>query len=125
MPDGIRHDAEVTFVNRFTVHGPAAEFEEVFARTSAFMARQPGFVRHSLLRELDDPAAYVNLAVWADRASFQRAVGRPEFAPHATALRALSRSENGLFAARLSVSGQGLEDLAEGLDDPVLGVRGE
>ncbi|MER8048067.1 antibiotic biosynthesis monooxygenase family protein [Streptomyces sp. NPDC094032] len=125
MPEGMDHDAEVMFVNRFTVHGPAEEFEEVFARTSAFMARQPGFVRHRLLRELDDPAAYVNLAVWADRASFLRAVGRPEFAPHAAALRALSRSENGLFATRLSVSGQGLEDVPEGLDDPVLGVGGE
>ncbi|MEU6605320.1 antibiotic biosynthesis monooxygenase family protein [Streptomyces shenzhenensis] len=95
---------EVTFVNRFTVHGAPEEFEEVFARTSAFMARQPGFVRHSLLREVDDPAGYVNLAVWTDRASFQRAVRQPGFAPHAAALRELSRSENGLFTARLSVT---------------------
>ncbi|MDH6213149.1 antibiotic biosynthesis monooxygenase family protein [Streptomyces pseudovenezuelae] len=95
---------EVTFVNRFTVHGPAEEFEEVFARTSAFMARRPGFVRHSLLREADGAADYVNIAVWTDRASFQQAVQHPEFAPHAAALRALSRSENGLFTARLSVT---------------------
>ncbi|MFI1712119.1 antibiotic biosynthesis monooxygenase family protein [Streptomyces litmocidini] len=98
------HGPEVTFVNRFTVHGTAEEFEEVFARTSAFMARQPGFVRHSLLREVDDPVVYVNLAVWTDRASFRRAVRHPEFAPHAAALRALSRSANGLFTARLSVT---------------------
>lgn len=98
------HDPEVTFVNRFTVLGTAEEFEEVFARTSAFMARQPGFVRHNLLREVDDPAGYVNLAVWTDQASFQRAVCHPEFAPHAAALRALSRSVNGLFTARLSVT---------------------
>ncbi|MCQ6556732.1 antibiotic biosynthesis monooxygenase [Streptomyces sp. C10-9-1] len=98
------HGPEVTFVNRFTVHGSTAEFEEVFAGTSAFMARQPGFVRHSLMREVDDPAGYVNLAVWTDRASFQEAVRRPEFVPHAAALRALSRSENGLYTARLSVT---------------------
>ncbi|MBV2153189.1 antibiotic biosynthesis monooxygenase [Kitasatospora sp. SUK 42] len=105
--------AEVTFVNRFTVHGPAEEFEEVFDRTSAFMARQPGFVRHTLLREVDDPAGYVNLAVWRDRDSFRRAVGHPDFVPHATALRSLSRSENGLYAARLS------RPAADGTDRPV------
>ncbi|MEU2117301.1 antibiotic biosynthesis monooxygenase family protein [Streptomyces sp. NPDC016459] len=101
---------EVTFVNRFTVHGAPEEFEEVFARTSAFMARQPGFVRHSLLREVDDPAGYVNLAVWTDRVSFRRAVGDPGFAPHAAALRALSRSENGLFTACLSVAAAGAQE---------------
>ncbi|KQX56385.1 antibiotic biosynthesis monooxygenase [Streptomyces sp. Root66D1] len=93
----------MTFVNRFTVHGEPEEFEAVFTRTSAFMARQPGFVRHSLLREVDDPERYVNLAVWTDRDAFRRAVAQPGFAPHAAALRALSRSENGLFTARLSV----------------------
>jgi monooxygenase len=99
--------SEVTFVNRFTVHGPTEEFEEVFAQTSAFMARQPGFVRHSLLRDVDHPDGYVNLAVWTDSDSFRRAVKHPEFAPHAAALRALSRSENALFAPRLSVTAAG------------------
>nr|3KG1_A Chain A, SnoaB [Streptomyces nogalater]3KG1_B Chain B, SnoaB [Streptomyces nogalater]3KG1_C Chain C, SnoaB [Streptomyces nogalater] len=97
--DGVDAD-EVTFVNRFTVHGAPAEFESVFARTAAFFARQPGFVRHTLLRERDKDNSYVAIAVWTDHDAFRRALAQPGFLPHATALRALSTSEHGLFTAR-------------------------
>lgn len=91
----------ITFINRFTVHGAPEEFERVFASTSEFMARQPGFLDHTLLRHLDDRAAYVNIACWSDEKSLRRAVTRPEFAPHAAALRVLSTSEPNLYSPRL------------------------
>lgn len=88
----------VIFINRFTVHGTPEEFERVFAGTSEFMARQPGFLEHTLLRHLGECAAYVNIAHWSDEESFRRAVTQPEFAAHARALRALSTSEPNLYS---------------------------
>ncbi|WP_037870355.1 antibiotic biosynthesis monooxygenase family protein [Streptomyces sp. SPB074] len=94
-------DGAVTFLNTFTVHAEAGVFEEEFARTSAFMARQPGFVRHTLCRHTEQPGQYVNVAEWRDAASFRAAVSHPDFGPHASALRALSESRPALYEARL------------------------
>lgn len=90
-------DPAITFVNRFVVHGPTGEFERTFAQTSDFMCRQPGFLRHTLVRHVTEPAAYVNIAHWSDEESFRRALEQPEFAAHASALRALSRTEPNLY----------------------------
>jgi heme-degrading monooxygenase HmoA len=91
----------VTFINRFTVHGPPEEFARVFARTSEFMERQPGFLEHTLLRQVGERTAYINIAYWSNEESLRRAVTQPEFAAHASALRALSTSEPNLY--RLSL----------------------
>lgn len=87
----------VTFVNRFEVSGPAAEFERAFEATSDFFRAQPGFVSHRMLRHLERPGHYVNLAEWRDVDSFRKAVGHPGFEPHARTLRALATSDPGLY----------------------------
>ncbi|MET9502703.1 antibiotic biosynthesis monooxygenase family protein [Streptomyces sp. NPDC006622] len=91
----------VTFVNTFTVHAEPEVFEKEFARTSEFMARQPGFVRHTLSRHAERPGQYVNVAEWRDAAAFRAAVSHPDFRPHAGALRALSESRPELYLVRL------------------------
>jgi heme-degrading monooxygenase HmoA/uncharacterized protein YndB with AHSA1/START domain len=88
----------VTLVNSFTVSGSAEEFEKAFAETSAFFAEQPGFIEHSLLKKLDEPNAYVNVARWTDHRSLRQAVAKPEFQPHETALRTLATSSPKLFS---------------------------
>jgi monooxygenase len=88
---------DVTFVNRFTVHGDSAEFERVFADTAVFLTRQPGFIRHTLVRHLTEPGSYVNIAHWSSETDLRRAVGLPEFQAHAKALRAVSSSEPNLY----------------------------
>ncbi|MFD7229140.1 SDR family oxidoreductase [Streptomyces sp. NPDC059881] len=88
----------VTFINTFTLSAPPEEFEAAFALTSQFMARQPGFREHTLVRGTKDPTRYVNIARWDDTASLQRAVSQPEFQTHAAALRALSSSDPQLYA---------------------------
>ncbi|MFF6905510.1 antibiotic biosynthesis monooxygenase family protein [Streptomyces sp. NPDC012389] len=96
----------VTFVNRFTLVGSAAEFEAAFAETAEFLCRRPGFRSHSLLvPATDDGAAdgsrsYVNIAVWDDEACFRSALAHPEFPAHAKTLRALATSEPALYRAR-------------------------
>ncbi len=87
----------IVFVNRFTVTGPQADFESAFAATSEFFRTQPGFLRHRLLKHADEPGAYVNVAEWEDRASFERALAQPEFAAHRAALRALGTGEPNLY----------------------------
>ncbi|MET8082269.1 antibiotic biosynthesis monooxygenase family protein [Streptomyces sp. NPDC005303] len=87
----------ITLINRFEVTGSVEEFERVFDSTSEFFAAQPGFVRHRLLRHVDEPGRYVNVADWEDEPSFRRALQQPEFGAHRTALRALSNSEPNLY----------------------------
>lgn len=96
----------VTFVNRFTLNASVEEFERVFAETAAFMARQPGFVRHTLSRHVDRAYEYLNIAQWRDLESFRAAVKHPDFQPHATALRALSRSDPNLYRPCQTVTGE-------------------
>ncbi|GGQ86092.1 antibiotic biosynthesis monooxygenase family protein [Couchioplanes azureus] len=87
----------VVFVNRFTVQAQPEHFERIFADTSAYFARQPGFVRHTLVRHVDQPGAYVNIAQWRDASSLRQAVAHPDFGPHAAALRAISTSDPNLY----------------------------
>ncbi|KIE23698.1 antibiotic biosynthesis monooxygenase [Streptomyces sp. MUSC 125] len=91
----------ITLINWFQLTGPAEEFERAFDSTSAFFAAQPGFVRHRLLRHLDRPGRYVNVADWEDERSFRQALRQPEFAAHRAALRALSDSDPELYTPLL------------------------
>ncbi|MFJ9559402.1 antibiotic biosynthesis monooxygenase family protein [Streptomyces fuscichromogenes] len=91
----------ITLINRFEVTGSVEEFERAFDSTSAFFAAQPGFVRHRLLRHLDRPGHYVNVADWEDEPSFRQALRQPEFAAHRAALRALSGSDPELYTLLL------------------------
>jgi heme-degrading monooxygenase HmoA/uncharacterized protein YndB with AHSA1/START domain len=95
--------APVTLVNSFTVTGPAADFESAFAATAAFFAVLPGFIEHSLLRQLGEPGSYVNVARWTDQQALRAAVARPEFRAHSAALRELSTSTPLLFTECLRV----------------------
>jgi heme-degrading monooxygenase HmoA len=97
--DGQRNpdDGAVTLVNRFTVHASPDEFERTFVDTAEFFGKQPGFLRYTLLKHVDDQHGYVNIAYWRDMESFRNAVSQPDFAPHAEALRSLSTSEPNLY----------------------------
>ncbi|MEW1545003.1 antibiotic biosynthesis monooxygenase family protein [Streptomyces tsukubensis] len=96
----------VTFVNRFTVHASAEEFEKAFAETGRYLADRDGFLRYTLHRHAEDPTRWVNIAHWRDAAAFRAAVGSPSFAPHAAAVRRLGTSEPGLYIPRQYVSGE-------------------
>jgi deoxynogalonate / 12-deoxyaklanonic acid monooxygenase len=83
----------VVFVNQFSVHGNAEDFERDFQPSSEFMCRQPGFLRHRLVRSTLSPRRYVNIVEWADAVSFRRATEHPDSASHARELRKLASSE--------------------------------
>lgn len=92
------------FVNTFTLRTTPEEFEETFVRTARFLESQPGFLDYTLVRHLEEPLRYVNIAWWADAGSFRDAVTQAAFQPHAEALRAISTSESDLYTARRSAS---------------------
>ncbi|HZU56463.1 MAG TPA: SRPBCC domain-containing protein [Actinocrinis sp.] len=98
--------AAVTLLNSFTVSGSGEAFEKAFHETSAYFAQQPGFIEHSLLKKLDEPGAYVNVARWTDQRSLRQAVARPEFQQHEAALRALAVSNPKLFSVCFSTEAQ-------------------
>lgn len=93
----------VTFVNTFMLSAPPEEFEAAFALTSQFMARQPGFREHTLVRHAEDPRRYVNIARWDEAEALRRAVEQPEFRKHAAALRMLADSDPHIYAPVRSV----------------------
>ncbi len=95
----------ITLLNSFTVSGSAEEFEKAFHETSAYFAGQPGFIEHSLLKKLDEPRAYVNVARWTDQRSLRQAVAHPDFQSHEAALRSLAVSNPRLFEVCFSVDG--------------------
>ncbi|MFC9745676.1 antibiotic biosynthesis monooxygenase family protein [Streptomyces niveus] len=95
---------QATFVNTFTLRTTPEEFEEAFVRTARFLQGQPGFLGYSLVRHLEESRSYVNIARWADVASFRAAVTRAEFRPHAEALRAISTSSSALYTERRSAT---------------------
>jgi deoxynogalonate / 12-deoxyaklanonic acid monooxygenase len=103
MSDGPLGNADaVTFVNRFTVHGPPGEFERTFRLSCVFMAEQDGYLGNTLLRHLDDEHQYVNIARWRDVRDFRQAVTHPSFDTHRDALRALAVGEPGLYRPQWS-----------------------
>lgn len=95
----------VTLINRFTLSGAPEDFEEAFERTAEFVCGRPGFVRHTLSRDLVRDTDYVNVAVWESAEALRAAVAHPGFREHAGALRALAVSEARLYGERLTVEG--------------------
>jgi len=83
----------LVFVNRFAVHGNTEDFERAFRSTSEFMCRQPGFLRHRLVRSSRLPKRYVNIAEWQDAPSFRLATEHLDFELHVRELRELASSE--------------------------------
>jgi monooxygenase len=88
----------VVFVNRFTLSGPAEEFEQAFAQTAEFLEQQPGLIEFTLLKSAERPDSYVNVARWTDLKSLMKAVRHPYFGSHAAALRKLSTSEPHIYS---------------------------
>jgi heme-degrading monooxygenase HmoA len=86
-------NSEVLLDVRFQVTGDPAEFERVFAATAAPLTRKSGFIGYRLVRSVDDPGVYVNVADWPTSDDLHAATKDPGFAENARALRALARSE--------------------------------
>ncbi len=93
----------VTFVNRFTVHDSPAEFEAVIDKAAEYLRRQDGFVRYTVLRHVPKNGDYLNIALWRDAVSFQRAIAGPEFGALVGALHKLGKSEGDFFETLLVV----------------------
>ncbi|GAA4545545.1 AMP-binding protein [Amycolatopsis samaneae] len=68
-----------TFINRFTVTGDVAEFEQALHTITEYMAAQPGFRSYQLYRSAADAKVYVETAVWADAAAHKAAISGEGF----------------------------------------------
>jgi deoxynogalonate / 12-deoxyaklanonic acid monooxygenase len=88
---------EVIFVNTFTLQVPPQKFEQAFAQSARFMTGQRGFGQHTLMRHVQEPNSYINIASWADEQSFRDAVSHPEFGAHRAALQAVCLSSPNLY----------------------------
>ncbi|MEU9587195.1 AMP-binding protein [Streptomyces werraensis] len=99
-PRSLHHLQEqtmVTFVNKLTVHGDLDTFLSVKNQLTAYMAAQPGYVSHQVMRHAWHPNVYLELAVWEDADAHQRAVRSEEFQALVKQLGPLATPEPGLF----------------------------
>jgi hypothetical protein len=75
------------------------------ARTALdVLAARPGYVRGTLGRSVDDPAAWLLLTEWENIGSYRRALGNYDVKLHATPLLATARDLPGGFEPLLDVS---------------------
>ncbi|MFC7896682.1 AMP-binding protein [Streptomyces sp. NPDC057381] len=102
--DPLQEQTMVTFVNKLTVHGDLDTFLGVKNRLTAYMAAQPGYVSHQVMRHAWHPNVYLELAVWEDAEAHQQAVRSEEFQTLVKQLGPLATPEPGLFET-VEVSG--------------------
>jgi long-chain acyl-CoA synthetase len=86
----------VTLINKFTVAGESSDFVRIWQQSSEFMRQQPGFISFRLVRSLNNPDVYINIAEWADVESHQRVIGSPNFQQHIAELSAVATPEPNL-----------------------------
>lgn len=82
----------------------AADFEAQGQAALAALAARPGYLRGTLGRSPDDPAAWVLLTEWENVGSYRRALGNYEVKLHATPLLADARDIPGGFEALVDVA---------------------
>lgn len=82
----------------------SADFETRAGAALAALATRPGYLRGTLGRSTDDPAAWVLLTEWANVGSYRRALGNYEVKLHATPLMAGAIDVPGGFEALVDVA---------------------
>jgi hypothetical protein len=81
-----------------------ADFAERAQIALAALAARPGYLRGTLGRSTDDPAAWILLTEWENVGSYRRALGNYEVKLHATPLLASAKDVPGGFEALLDVA---------------------
>lgn len=66
-------------MNYKVLPGRETAFEQVFAAVLRLMDQTPGHSRTRLYRDVDDPARYLIVSDWSDRAAFDRFIASPRF----------------------------------------------
>jgi heme oxygenase (mycobilin-producing) len=82
------------------------------------LAARPGYVRGTLGRSTDDPAAWLLLTEWENVGSYRRALGNYEVKLHATPLLAGAVDVPGAFEALVDVAPGGAAVTHESDRDP-------
>jgi hypothetical protein len=82
----------------------AADFAERARTALTALATCPGYVRGTVGRSTDDPAAWVLLTEWENVGSYRRALGNYEVKLHATPLLASALDLPGAFESLLDVA---------------------
>ncbi|WP_369033859.1 MULTISPECIES: antibiotic biosynthesis monooxygenase family protein [Streptomyces] len=69
----------VVLISEFRLESESDGFLDVFEKTSEFFRAQPGYLKHLLVRSLDDPLTRVAVSYWENNESVQRMGAQPEF----------------------------------------------
>jgi len=93
----------------------SADFADRAQAALSALAARPGYVRGTLARSTDDPAAWLLLTEWENIGSYRRALGNYEVKLHATPLLAAALDLPGGFETLVDVAPGG-ETSARGSD---------
>ncbi|MFC7244867.1 AMP-binding protein [Catellatospora aurea] len=94
-----RSDHMVTFINKITVNGDVARFEQALDEISAYMSAQPGFIGRQFYRSRRQPEVFIETVQWADAAAHAKAVQTPGFREQVMKLAGLAVPEHDLYDA--------------------------
>jgi hypothetical protein len=84
-----------------------ADFAERAGRALTALAGCPGYLRGTVGRSTDDPAAWLLLTEWENVGSYRRALGAFDVKMNATPLLASARDLPGAFEPLLDVAADG------------------
>ena len=85
-----------------------ADFAARAQQALTALAARPGYLRGTLGRSTDDPAAWLLLTEWENVGSYRRALGAYDVKLHATPLLAAAHDLPGAFEALLDVGADGV-----------------
>ena len=97
----------ITFINKLTVIGEAAEFERIAESITNYMRVQPGYIRSQMLRSLRNPSVYIELANWKDAESHRRAVQSDGFKAVVSALGPVAKVDPDLYTVVRELAAEG------------------
>lgn len=68
----------VVLLSEFLLDSESEVFGDVFAEAAKFFRAQPGYLRHQLVRAVDDPRTQVSISYWENNEAVRRMTTRPE-----------------------------------------------
>ncbi|MFE7898048.1 antibiotic biosynthesis monooxygenase family protein [Streptomyces sp. NPDC057424] len=69
----------VVLLSEFRLESESEGFRDVFAETAGFFRAQPGYLKHQLVRSLDDPLTQVSVSYWENNEAVRHMAAQPEF----------------------------------------------
>ncbi|QKV93066.1 antibiotic biosynthesis monooxygenase [Streptomyces sp. NA02950] len=69
----------VVLLSEFRLESESDGFRDVFEESAEFFRAQPGYLKHLLVRALDDPLIHISVSYWENNESVRHMAAQPQF----------------------------------------------